>query len=297
MPNDFSNLDFTSLWNGREKVSKIEKSIIMEFLGGKRPTNILEVGCGEGRLLDELKKVSDKLYAVDLETKFLEKIHLSHSDILTIKADINSLPFRKGYFDVIIMVRVLNFLQNMKETIENLSGYLKSGGILIISFYQLPSIAYFLDRFYTLDADPSESVNEKRGSSRVRRSNFVEFFYAKSMIKQAASSAGLTITDLDSTGLGDYIPFKWLDIPAIRIIEKLTAPLSFPPHIFAVLQNSSFRPPVGQEGPFECKACGKIFPGYPSENDIISCSCGSALVNKNGIITYKENKARVSEEE
>lgn len=168
---------------------------------------------------------------------------------MTINADINSLPFRKGYFDVIIMVRVLNFLQNLEETIENLSRYLKSGGILIISFYQLPSLAYFLDRFYTLDADLSESINEKKGVSRVRRSNFLEFFYSKSMIKQAASSADLRITGLDSTGLGDYIPFKWLDISAIRIIEKLTALLSFPPHIFLVLQNSSFRLPCWKRGP------------------------------------------------
>jgi len=118
----------------------------------------------------------------------------------------------------------------------------------------------------------------------------------KSLIKQAASSAGLTITDLDSTGLGDYLPFKWFDASAIRIIEKPTAPLSFPPHIFAVFQNSTFRPLVGQESLFECRTCGRIFQDYPSENETISCSCGSVLVNKNGIVTYKENKSRVPEE-
>jgi hypothetical protein len=46
MTNDFSKLDFASLWKGREKVSLIEKKVILELLGKRRLNNVLEVGWG-----------------------------------------------------------------------------------------------------------------------------------------------------------------------------------------------------------------------------------------------------------
>lgn len=289
MINDFSKLDFDSLWKGREKVSRIEKSIILEFLGKKRLNNVLEVGCGEGRLQEELAEISQKRFAVDLEPKFLEKVHSFDPRIVTVNSDLNSLPFRKGFFDAIVIVRVLNFLTDPYTSTSNLSLYLRSGGLLILSFYHYPSIAYVLDRLYpTSKTETSVSFRSKK-PVKVRKSNFDEFFLRKSQIIKAAESNGLKLTFTSITGLGDYVPFKILSIPAIRTLERITSLFGFPPHTFLRFQSASTIKSVENSGnPFICQVCETNFARIPRENETETCDqCGSKLVNVKGIISFK----------
>ena len=289
MTNDFSKLDFASLWNGREKVSRIEKSVILEFLGKERLNNIMEVGCGEGRLQEELAEISQKRFAVDLEPKFLERVHSFDSDIVTVNSDLNSLPFRKDFFDAIVIVRVLNFLEDPYASIAKLSMYLRSGGLLILSFYHYPSIAYVLDRLYPPSEPESSASFRAKVAVKVRKSNFDEFFFKTSRIIKAAESNGMQLTSIYITGLGDYAPFKILNIPAIRTLERITALFGFPPHTFLKFQSAStIKSQEDYGNPFICKVCGAAFTGIPEENQTEVCDqCGSALVNANGIISFK----------
>lgn len=289
MTNDFSKLDFASLWKGREKVSLIEKKVILELLGKRRLNNVLEVGCGEGRLQDELSEISQNRFAVDIEPKFLERIHSYDARIVTVNSDLNSLPFRKGFFDAILIVRVLNFLENPYTSIANLSLYLRNGGLLILSFYHYPSIAYLLDRLYVSSKSVTSASYRAKAAVKVRRSNFDEFFFKTSRIIKSAETNQLKLTCIYITGLGDYIPFKIFSISAIRTLERITAPFGFPPHTFLRFQRTSaIESQVCSLNPFICQVCGTNFAKIPGENETETCKrCDSELVNVNGIISFK----------
>lgn len=289
MTNDFSKLDFASLWNGREKISVIEKKVVLELLGNRSLDNVLEVGCGEGRLQDGLSEISHNRFAVDLEPKFLKRVHSYDSRIITVNSDLNSLPFREGFFDAIVIVRVLNFLENPYASIAYLSRFLRNGGLLVLSFYHYPSIAYLLDRLYPSSKDLTFASYRSKTISKVRRSNFDEFFFKASRIIKAAEANHLQLTCMDITGLGDYFPFKVFSISAIRILERITALFGFPPHTFLRFQRVSTIESKGfSENPFVCKVCGKYFAKTPGENETETCKrCGSELVNVDGIISFK----------
>lgn len=290
MPNDFSLLDFDSLWKGRDKVSEIEKSVILDLIAGRKFKRVLEVGVGAGRIQEGLRSVSENRFAVDLETRFLERVHLSDPGIVTVHADLHSMPFTKGYFDLILMIRVLNFLKDAQNSIRILTEYLKNGGLLIVSFYHYPSIAYLLDRFYSSTALGNGDPMPGAGMSRVYRSGFEEFFYRKMVIKKAGESCSLLMTGTVSTGLGDYKPFKYLPISTIRMLEKFTVHFSILPHIFARFQKNSSEPVIEFQSPFSCEVCGTPFNSVPAESCAVKCiQCGSVLSNEKGIVTFHGN--------
>lgn len=292
MANDFSKLDFHSLWNGRDKVSEIERTIIKKLLGEKKIENVMEIGCGNGRVLGELKSVSGNCYAVDLERKFLEEAHKLYPEVVTVNADLHYLPFRKHFFDAIIMVRVLNFLDDPYCSIKRISSHLRAGGTLILSYYQYPSLTCILDRVFPNNMSEASVPGKKDFGVKVRRSNFQEFFYRKKDIEKASESAGLNLSKRISTGIADYLPFKLLDLRAIRVFESTLQDFSILPHTFekfhSVLQEDSYSSEVG---PFECQLCGTPFIGVPNPNETMKCgNCGSTLSNIDGIITFNRDQ-------
>lgn len=94
--------------------------------------NVLEVGCGEGDTLLELKKLGKADYVVGIDI-----IGLGQEKYLDLfyKMDVEeeSLPFSEGFFDVIICGDVLEHLLDPWSTVKKLRKYLKDGGYLIAS--------------------------------------------------------------------------------------------------------------------------------------------------------------------
>ena len=48
--NDFSLLDFEKLWKGREKVTAVEREVILSMIDLSPEMKVLEIGAGNGRI-------------------------------------------------------------------------------------------------------------------------------------------------------------------------------------------------------------------------------------------------------
>jgi len=103
--------------------------------------NILDVGCGYGRTLNELHKNGFKnLKGVDFSERMINRGLRLHPHLNLIKNNGDDLPFSDNSFDVVILIGVLTSnIQNEKqeELISEISRVLNDNGILYISDFLL----------------------------------------------------------------------------------------------------------------------------------------------------------------
>ncbi len=112
----------------------------MEYLDGffksvPKNSRILDVGCGEGILVEKLHKMGYDVTGLDL----------AYSSDLVRKGDILNMPFPDGGFDYILCLDVLEHLYYDKQApaILEMKRVLKSDGVLVLS---LPNLAHFASR-------------------------------------------------------------------------------------------------------------------------------------------------------
>jgi 2-polyprenyl-3-methyl-5-hydroxy-6-metoxy-1,4-benzoquinol methylase len=106
---------------------------------------VLEAGCGAGRFTEVLLDKGAILVSSDISTAVevnKENFPLSEKHFV-IQADINDMPFKNGYFDIVVCIGVIQHTPNPEKTIKDLFDLVKSGGSLIIDHYTLTKSYYF----------------------------------------------------------------------------------------------------------------------------------------------------------
>jgi len=113
--------------------------------------NILEAGCGGGRITSMIYKNKVKNYfAIDISDAIYEarKKHKHRKNIHFIKTDLSNPPFENGVMDKIFLVGVLQHTQNPSKSVEVLSSILKMNGFMFAGNYLLPENLFIRARFY-----------------------------------------------------------------------------------------------------------------------------------------------------
>jgi SAM-dependent methyltransferase len=93
--------------------------------------NVLEIGCGDGRISSLLAVDSDSLIAVDPDEKKIRraKTHIAGVDFRIGSGEI--LNFPNGSFDIVIFTLSLHH-QNSQEAISEAARVLKKGGTILV---------------------------------------------------------------------------------------------------------------------------------------------------------------------
>jgi 2-polyprenyl-3-methyl-5-hydroxy-6-metoxy-1,4-benzoquinol methylase len=118
-----------------ERRLRQETGFFPEQIAGKI---ILDAGCGMGRFLDIVSRDGAALaVGVDLSSAVdAAAANLSDRDnVLIIKGDIFSLPFRRGSFDVVFSIGVLHHTPSTEQAFRALVPMVKPGGEIAISVY------------------------------------------------------------------------------------------------------------------------------------------------------------------
>jgi ubiquinone/menaquinone biosynthesis C-methylase UbiE len=103
-----------------EHFNKFEKFI--------RPTDhVLDIGCGNGHLLNIIKKTGCEIHGCDVENR------IAFKDIQFKKIENNKYPYDDNSFDVCILNFVLHHDKNPKEIMNEVNRILKTGGKVIIN--------------------------------------------------------------------------------------------------------------------------------------------------------------------
>jgi len=152
--NDNYTANFGLEWNTFQKtqIDKFSGSSVSEDRlfaqtqwqkNGLAGQTILEVGSGAGRfsqiILDHTKAV---LYSVDYSNAVEANYRNNgpHERLKLFQTSIYELPFKKGSFDKVICLGVLQHTPDFKASVQALVEMVKPGGELIIDFYPIKNI-------------------------------------------------------------------------------------------------------------------------------------------------------------
>ena len=146
-----------------------------------KDNKILEIGCGTGATLLELRESAKAslLVGVDMHAFETQLDNFIVGDIEQIE-----LPYEKGFFDVIICADVLEHLIDPWKTVKKVTRYLKSGGLFIASIPNVRELKTMLKIFLCGDFRYDEAG--------ILDKTHLRFFCKKNSI-DLISQAGLTI--------------------------------------------------------------------------------------------------------
>ena len=106
---------------------------VSAHLHGVGYRSLLDVGCGEGFVLETIKKDfrQRKIVGVDVNSKALKVAKEKLSEVRFIKADICNLPFEENSFDMIICLEVVEHVTDYHKALNEIKRV--SGKYILLS--------------------------------------------------------------------------------------------------------------------------------------------------------------------
>ncbi len=125
-------------WNYSSLLGRIQRRrfrLAASLLQGTHVERLLEIGYGSGVFMLELQQHCDELYGVDRheEQKAVESVLVRHG----VKARLTSspagaLPFEDHFFDCVVAVSVLEFIEDLDATCAEIRRVLKPNSTFIV---------------------------------------------------------------------------------------------------------------------------------------------------------------------
>ncbi|OHD54264.1 MAG: hypothetical protein A2Y33_16465 [Spirochaetes bacterium GWF1_51_8] len=154
---------------------------------------VLDIGAGNGKLLEMLEQSSDK-HAVDISETGVKIMKGKGINAICHNISLEKLPYPDNRFDLVICTEVLEHIVNPEVVMSEAFRVLKPGGIFISSVPNIYQLATFILVF--LDIPP---INSARYGSQHYRD------YTKKILKRAWKEHGFIVKKM----IGDIIfPFK-----------------------------------------------------------------------------------------
>jgi ubiquinone/menaquinone biosynthesis C-methylase UbiE len=166
-------------WNYKFPIDVIQKyrfKRIVKLLGKRKYSTLLEVGTGSGIFLPELSKYCSKLYACDIHdsyehiSKLCEQYNIS--DYFVNRQNIENTNYPDNFFDVVVAVSVLEFVENVDTAMAEIKRIMKPDGIFLTI---CPMQSNFLDSllaFYSTKKPEEEFVNSRSNLKKRIEENF-----------------------------------------------------------------------------------------------------------------------------
>ncbi|WP_455392804.1 class I SAM-dependent methyltransferase [[Eubacterium] cellulosolvens] len=142
------------------------------FFAGKGK-RVLDVGCGNGTVLYNLREKFDELYGIELSKKrvAITKKTLKGYNAEIIQGNIEAgIKFEDEFFDVIICSDVIEHLVDVFSGFKEMTRLLKKNGKLVLN---TPNVAYIVNRFKLFFGTfPSTSARNEGFEVRTERELF-----------------------------------------------------------------------------------------------------------------------------
>ena len=180
---------------------------------------ILDVGCGTGHHLLELRAKGFQVAGVDGSEEMLKVARRINPGVDIRRADVESLPFEANSFDWVLSIEVLRYLPDFRGTIKEMGRVLAPGGTAVVT-----ACPRFNLNAYTL-------VNRLGASGRVSGLTPLRQYFTTSR----ELTQGFTAACFDQVAVhGVYLgPINWIERlarpllrPTLRMWEPVDAKLA-----------------------------------------------------------------------
>lgn len=133
----------------KEQIASIKKHAkkriryFEKYLTLNNPKKILELGCGEGSLASEIKKITNAtIYGIDISSTSVRQA--KNKGIVAKIADLNfGIPFAARSFDVVICDQLIEHINNTDLLLKESRRVLRNNGYLIII---TPNLSFWMNR-------------------------------------------------------------------------------------------------------------------------------------------------------
>ncbi len=168
--------------------------------------SLLDVGCGEGRLLINLSKYYKKLVGIDILDYRIKRAikNANDKDIKNISLRVrnieNGLGFSPGSFDAVICLSVIEYTFDPYFTAREIAKVLKKGGTLILS---VPNVGFVIERLRLLFGK-IPNIAKAPGWQGGRLHNFTQ-----SSLSDLLQEEGLEVVEVVGSGFLNKIRSLW----------------------------------------------------------------------------------------
>jgi SAM-dependent methyltransferase len=169
---------------------------------GNGTGHALEIGCGEGRVSRELRKLGYNVTATDAVAELVEAARLAESADNYAIAEASKLPIEDGQFDLVVAYNVLMDVEDVTATVKELRRVMKPRGTLFVSlvhpfrdrgrFVSCEPDAHFVISGTYFGRERFEGKEERGGRSM----HFAGWSQPLESYAAALEGAGLAITSL-----------------------------------------------------------------------------------------------------
>jgi ubiquinone/menaquinone biosynthesis C-methylase UbiE len=173
-----------------------------EWLGRTLPVDgdgarLLDLGCGTGHQMAELRGRGFEVVGVDGSAEMLEHAWANNPGAEIHQADVAYLPLEEGSFDYILCIEVLRYLEHPERSVSEMARVLKPGGIALVT-----ATPRFNLNGYAL-VNRVATAMPQRGLTRLR-----QYFVTAGGIQRTFTEAGFAEAEAHGVYLG---PVNWIE--------------------------------------------------------------------------------------
>jgi methionine biosynthesis protein MetW len=146
--------DYSDVYAPGENL-RVDKTL--SVIGAGR--RVLDIGCGAGVLLTQLKKQFEEVHGIDISHEAVSRA--CQNDICARVVDLNfsPLPYEDGFFDVVTVLSTLQYFIDLDKTLRECNRVISSKGLLLLSVPNMRAIwrvgkLLFLGSFPRVSMDP-----------------------------------------------------------------------------------------------------------------------------------------------
>jgi len=105
---------------------------LLELAGNLNVQRVLEVGCGTGRWLAEMRTVANRCYGLDPSKGMLAQARSRAAPIYLTRGRGEAFPFPDGTFDFVYCVNAIHHMDGQQTFIQEARRVLRDGGVLAV---------------------------------------------------------------------------------------------------------------------------------------------------------------------
>ncbi len=95
---------------------------LLTFAKQAQPNNILDAGCGEGFVVEHLRKdLKSEIIGLDIESNALEVAAEKNPQAMFEAASVYEIPFENDSFDLVVLSEVLEHLEHPERALEEIN--------------------------------------------------------------------------------------------------------------------------------------------------------------------------------